>query len=144
MSTPDAPGGDRREVRVRRSPRIGSFATTGVIAGLLATLILTFAFPENPEFPRSQVFGFLLLIFATVGALLGAVVALVVDRASSRRARTVAAERELRRAGAADGAETSDGSEIPDEPQASDSPRTREGPQTSDGEPRPGDGPPAS
>ncbi|MCU1437685.1 MAG: hypothetical protein JWP66_772 [Naasia sp.] len=89
MSAPD-----RREVRVRRSPRIGSFALTGALLAVVVTLVLTFAFPESGDFPRTQVFGYLLVILGTLGATLGAIVALVLDRVLARRARTVAAERE--------------------------------------------------
>ena len=40
-------------------------------------------------FDKGQVFGFLLLLCATIGAAIGAVVALLIDRASARRAKSV-------------------------------------------------------
>jgi hypothetical protein len=88
-------------VTVRRAPRYGRFITLGAVLGAVVALILTFAFSGQPtvegellEFDRGQVFGFLLLICATVGVALGAVVALIIDRSTARRARSVTVEHE--------------------------------------------------
>ena len=88
-------------VTVRRAPRYGRFITLGAIVGAIAALILTFAFSGEPtiegeliEFDKGQVFGFLLLICATIGVALGALVALLIDRSTARRARSVAVVRE--------------------------------------------------
>ena len=83
-------------VTVRRAPRYGRFITLGALVGALVALLLTFAFsgqPAQPElelgFDRGQVFGFLLLLCATIGAAIGAVVALLIDRGSAKRAKSV-------------------------------------------------------
>jgi Na+/H+-translocating membrane pyrophosphatase len=87
-------------VTVRRAPRYGRFITLGAIVGAIVALILTFAFSGEPvegeliEFDKGQVFGFLLLICATIGVALGALVALLIDRSTARRARSVAVVRE--------------------------------------------------
>ncbi|WP_254431212.1 hypothetical protein [Agromyces sp. Marseille-P2726] len=87
-------------VTVRRAPRYGRFILLGVIVGAIVALILTFAFTGQPvegelvQFDKGQVFGFLLLVCGTIGAALGAVVALLIDRSSARRARSVAVEHE--------------------------------------------------
>ena len=81
------------EVRVRRSPRYFRFMITGAILFAIVALILTFSFPENPTYDRGSVFGFLLAIGVTVGVAVGAVVALVLDRVTARRARSVQADR---------------------------------------------------
>lgn len=88
-------------VTVRRAPRYGRFITLGAILGAVAALILTFAFSGEPtiegeliEFDKGQVFGFLLLICATIGVALGALVALLIDRSTARRARSVDVLRE--------------------------------------------------
>lgn len=80
-------------VRVQRSPRYFRFMITGAVVFAVVALILTYAFPENPTYDRGAVFGFLLAICATVGVALGALVALLIDRAATRRARTVQADR---------------------------------------------------
>ncbi|WP_431278482.1 hypothetical protein [Leifsonia poae] len=80
-------------VRVKRSPRYARFMLAGFLVFAVVALILTFAFPENPTYDRGAVFGFLLLFFGVVGVAIGAVVALLVDRSGTRKARTVLADR---------------------------------------------------
>jgi uncharacterized membrane protein YdjX (TVP38/TMEM64 family) len=86
-------------VTVRRAPRYGRFIALGVVVGVVVALILTFAFngrPSSPElglqFDKGQVFGFLMLLCGVIGAALGAVAALLIDRATARRAKSVVAE----------------------------------------------------
>ncbi len=87
-------------VMVRRAPCYGRFITLGALVGAVVALILTFAFSGEPpegqlvEFDKGQIFGFLLLICATVGAALGALTALLLDRALARRAAAAIAEHE--------------------------------------------------
>lgn len=80
-------------VTIHRSPRYFRFMTVGGIAGLIVALILTFAFPEPPGFNPAQIFGFLGILFVVVGIVAGSVVALLLDRASRRRAKTIEIER---------------------------------------------------
>jgi uncharacterized membrane protein len=84
---------ERTEVSVRRSPRYFRFMLTGAVVFAVVALILTFAFPSNPTYDRGTVFGFLLAVCAVVGVVVGAVVALLLDRATARRARRVEADR---------------------------------------------------
>lgn len=84
----------RDTATVRRAPRYSRFIMLGGLVGVVVALILTVAFPENDEFDQGQIFGFLLLACATVGVALGAVVALVIDRATARRAASVTVEHE--------------------------------------------------
>ena len=83
-------------VTVRRAPRYGRFITLGALVGAVVALVLTFAFSGQPVdpglelgFDRGQVFGFLLLLCATIGAAIGAVIALLIDRGSAKRAKSV-------------------------------------------------------
>ncbi|MGO3886334.1 MAG: hypothetical protein ACTJHU_08555, partial [Mycetocola sp.] len=94
MSTPAEPTSvHREEVTVRRAPRFLNFGLVGVIVGLIATLILTFAFEPNPDFTRLQVFGFLLLICLTGGIALAMIVAVILDRVVGRRTLNAVADR---------------------------------------------------
>ncbi|MDJ1113941.1 potassium transporter Trk [Microbacterium dauci] len=86
---------------LRRSPRFSVFFVLGGGLGLLVALILTFAFDGSAQasaagvtYSTTQVFGFLLLVCVPVGVALGALVALVFDRASRRHVRTVRIEHE--------------------------------------------------
>jgi hypothetical protein len=84
-------------VRVRRAPKIGVFLVAGAVLGILAALVLTFSFDgtERPspnttvDYTTMQVFGFVTLICVPIGLVLGAVVALVLDRTVGRRTRPV-------------------------------------------------------
>lgn len=86
---------------MRRAPKYGVFLTVGAMLGVLVALILTFATGEESPSPATgvtyssiQVFGFLALIGIAIGLALGGVVALLFDRASRRRARTVSLDHE--------------------------------------------------
>ncbi len=97
-AAPAAAGSDRVEkVSVRRAPKISVFLVTGAALGVLAAMILTFAFGGTDEvspntgleYSQGQVFGFLSLIGIAVGLAIGGVVGLILDRVSRRRAHEV-------------------------------------------------------
>jgi hypothetical protein len=80
-------------VSVRRAPRYYRFMLVGLILGIVITLILTFGFPEQDDFNRLQVFGFVGIFVVALCVGLGALIAILLDRSSRKRARTVSAER---------------------------------------------------
>jgi hypothetical protein len=80
-------------VTLHRAPRYRNFMLLGAIVGVLLALILTLSFPENDEYSRAAIFGFLLLGGVAVGTALGAVVALVIDRIIGRSKMSVVADR---------------------------------------------------
>ncbi|MCR2813112.1 potassium transporter Trk [Microbacterium sp. zg.Y1090] len=88
--------------RLRRTPKFAVFLGFGAALGLLAALILTFAFGDGGEvstdtgvvYSPMQVFGFLALFGVPIGIALGGIVALVFDRVLSARARDVQIEHE--------------------------------------------------
>lgn len=83
----------RAAVSVRRAPRYFRFMAVGAAVGVLVSIALTFSFPEQEDFSRLQVLGFTGLFIVAVAVALGALVAIAIDRASRRRARTVEAQR---------------------------------------------------
>src|SRR5512134_135536 len=80
-------------VRVRRAPKYSVFLAVGAGLGIVVAMILTFVFNGtggiSPNtglvYSQAQVFGFLSLIFITVGVVVGGATALVLDRVLARR-----------------------------------------------------------
>lgn len=84
------------EGRVRRVPRYGVFLMLGGALGILTAAILTFTFDGIKEaseigvtYSQGQVFGFLTLYCAAGGVMLGALVALILDKTVGRTTRDV-------------------------------------------------------
>lgn len=82
-----------QQVVVRRSPKFLSFMMVGIVVGVLAALIITFAFPNNSEYTLTQIFGFMVLITGTIGATLGLIFALIFDRYFSKHLTKALAEK---------------------------------------------------
>jgi hypothetical protein len=80
-------------VTVHRAPRYRNFMLLGAVLGVFSAFAFTLAFPENAEYDRAQIFGFLLLGGVAIGATLGAGVALIIDRIIGRSHTTVVADR---------------------------------------------------
>ena len=78
---------------MRRAPKVFAFLLMGGALGVLASLILTSLFPFDPGTSPASTYGYFSLWGLTFGAAVGAVVAIVVDRVSLRRAKTLRAER---------------------------------------------------
>lgn len=82
-----------REVTVRRAPKFVPFMALGAILGFLAALVLAYTGPVDPTLTRESVLGFFTVAFALPGVLLAALLVLVIDRRSIRRAERARAER---------------------------------------------------
>ncbi|WP_308466348.1 hypothetical protein [Rathayibacter soli] len=80
-------------VRIKRTPRYGRFILVAVLVCAAAAFILTYSFPQGQGYDRTSVFGYMLLVAIAVGVVLGALVALLADRITSRRAATVVVDR---------------------------------------------------
>jgi hypothetical protein len=95
VSTPENPATDRATVTVRRAPKIPAFMVVGGLIGFLVTLVATSLFPADPLVGYAALLGYFSLYGVTAGVLLGAIIGIVLDRRSQRRARTVEAERQV-------------------------------------------------
>jgi MFS family permease len=83
------------EVTIRRAPKIPAFLLVGGVVGLIVTLVLTSLFPADPSVGFGPLFAYFALFGVTGGVLLGAVLAIILDRVSARRAKIVSVEREV-------------------------------------------------
>lgn len=66
--------------RKRRAPRYGSFVATGAIVGVVLGLVLSLARPASGDFSQNSVIGYVAATLGLLGALLGAGVAVLLDR----------------------------------------------------------------
>ena len=82
------------QVKIRRAPKFGAFLAVGAVAGFIATLILTSLFPTDPSVGLPATVAYFSLYGVSAGVVLGAVVALVLDRISSKRAKSISVEHE--------------------------------------------------
>jgi hypothetical protein len=80
------------EVRIRRAPRYPIFLILGGGLGAVVTFVLTALFPVDPAVGFGALFGYFAIYGVPAGVLVGAVVAIVLDRVSSRRAKSVVVE----------------------------------------------------
>lgn len=81
-----------KDVRIRRAPKIGAFLVVGGLIGMLTTLVLTSLFPSDPNVGFIALFAYFCLFGIPAGVVLGALIALILDRISRRRTRNAVAE----------------------------------------------------
>jgi hypothetical protein len=82
-----------REVTVRRAPKFVPFMMLGAILGFLAALVLAYTGPADPTLTRESILGFFTVAFAIPGLILAALLVLIFDRRSVKRAERARAER---------------------------------------------------
>ena len=82
-AAPTAPPAAERpreiEMTVRRRVNLRTFAILGVVVGALLAVILTYAFPEHPDFTRMQVLGFLLVFVTALTVVVFMIIALAIN-----------------------------------------------------------------
>ncbi|WP_166880338.1 hypothetical protein [Salinibacterium sp. ZJ450] len=84
---------DTAKVRVRRAPKIPVFLIAGGGLGAVVTFIVTALYPTDPNIGFGTLFGYFLIFGIPAGVVVGAVVALLLDRRASKHAQAVDAER---------------------------------------------------
>jgi MFS family permease len=90
VSTPsDPPSADPsgrpvQRLRVRRAPRYEVFLGTGALLGLLVAVVAGSIGPVDPQTGRAKLIGYLAMGLALLGALLGGLVAVTLERFSRR------------------------------------------------------------
>jgi MFS family permease len=87
------PRDDDGRVSIRRAPKFSAFMIVGGGLGAITTFILTRLFPVDPLVGFWALFAYFALFGITAGVLLGALLALLLDWRSRRRAKTVVVER---------------------------------------------------
>ncbi|MBX3067730.1 MAG: hypothetical protein IT191_06450 [Microbacteriaceae bacterium] len=87
----DADEEERETVAIRRAPKFSMFMLCGAILGLIATFVVVGLNPIDAEVGYSATFGYFALFFIPIGVLLGALVAIFLDRRSTKRESKVVA-----------------------------------------------------
>ena len=78
---------------IRRAPKVPVFLVLGALLGFVVTLALVSAFPTDPKIGFPATFGYFLLYGIPAGLVVGGVVAVILDRIASRRAKSVVVQR---------------------------------------------------
>lgn len=73
-----------RQVTLRRAPRYRAFVLTGLVVGVAIALLLTRIFRETGEFSTRAVLGYLAVGLGLLGAVLGGLVAVLIERPRRR------------------------------------------------------------
>jgi hypothetical protein len=81
--SPD-PSGQVRQLRVRRSPKYAAFIVTGALLGLLVALVAGGTGAVDPQSSRLKLIGYLGMALVLLGGLVGAAIAVGLERFSQR------------------------------------------------------------
>ncbi|MDY6051399.1 MAG: hypothetical protein SPI83_03195 [Rothia sp. (in: high G+C Gram-positive bacteria)] len=79
---------ERAHLTVRRAPSLPAFAITGLLIGLIVAFVVTILGPENPSYTFGAVYGVMAVIFGALCAGAATMVALLLDKRSTRRTTT--------------------------------------------------------
>ena len=80
------------DVTIRRAPNLIAFLITGAVLGAVGGVLLGLLGPESQYYTRGAIVGFFLVIGVIIGAGVGSVVSLIIDRISLKRSRTATAQ----------------------------------------------------
>lgn len=76
-----------RQNTIRRAPKFVPFMGIGAIIAAIAAAVTTYTGPPDPDYSQMTVLGFMTVFMLPFGLLLGALVALLLDWISVKRAR---------------------------------------------------------
>lgn len=79
---------DRANLTVRRAPSLPAFTITGLLIGLVVAFVVTALGPENPDYTFGAVFGVMAVLFGTLCTAATIVVALILDKRSTKHTTT--------------------------------------------------------
>ncbi|MDO4821161.1 MAG: hypothetical protein Q4A03_03860 [Rothia sp. (in: high G+C Gram-positive bacteria)] len=79
---------DRANLTVRRAPSLPAFAITGLLIGLVVAFVVTALGPENPNYTFNAIFGVMAVLFGTLCTAAAIVVALILDKRSTKHTTT--------------------------------------------------------
>lgn len=85
---------ESEQVRIRRAPKLSMFLVVGGALGVIVALVLTSAFEIDPAVGFGATFGYLALYSIPMFIVVAALLALLLDWRSSRRAREVTIQHE--------------------------------------------------
>lgn len=89
---PAAPEGEVQDATIRRAPKYAAFVVVGGLVGFVVTAIVTMQFPADPNVGLIALVAYFSLFGVSAGIVIGAVIAIVLDRRSLRRARPAKVE----------------------------------------------------
>lgn len=83
---------ETEKATVRRAPKFPAFMIVGGGVGAIVTFVLTNLYPVDPAIGFFPLFGYFALFGVTGGVVLGALLAMILDRIATRRAKAVEVE----------------------------------------------------
>lgn len=68
--------------RVRRAPRVFPFVITGAVLGAVVGLVIAFAGDDGGNYTEASTVGYLIVLCAALGAMLGGIAFAIADKRS--------------------------------------------------------------
>lgn len=90
----DAHGPTALTTTVRRGVNMRAWIYLGAGLGVVLAVVLTYAFPEHPDFSRAQVLGFMVVFVTALTTVVVVGIAAIIDAVLGRRAKRIVLTRE--------------------------------------------------
>lgn len=82
------PSTQRRQVSVRRAPKLMPFMVGAVVVAFTVAVILVYSTPEDPNYTRAASLGYMTLVLCFPAAAIAATAWLTVEKAMRKRSTT--------------------------------------------------------